>query len=35
VLLPSSVAPSKKRTIPSGMPAAGAAAATLAVNVIA
>src|SRR5687767_10993283 len=34
VLLPSSVAPSKKRTVPSGAPAAGAAAPTWAVNVI-
>src|SRR5262245_17952110 len=34
VLLPSSLEPSKKRTVPAGAPAAGAAAATLAVNVI-
>src|SRR5687767_3793758 len=34
VPLPSSVAPSKKRTVPPGVPAAGAAALALAVNVI-
>ena len=34
VLVPSSVGPSKNRTVPPGVPAAGAAALALAVNVI-
>src|SRR5262245_4165771 len=34
VALPSSVAPSKRRTVPPGAPTAGAAAPTLAVNLI-